>query len=151
MARQVDRPKWTSPSTGKSRSDLLHLIPASSHHDYDAPCCWVPPLGVRTLVFSKRSCTAVEKQREGSAPGSHSGSAEGHSSSGERVGSVLLRRYVQQFRGGLVFKAHRLVYHTPLGWRVIKKNKLGAHPGRTEGRQRGTRRSGSSTGTWFRV
>ena len=33
----------------------------------------------------------------------------------------LLRRNVQRFRGGLVFKAHRLVYHSTLGWRVIKK------------------------------
>jgi len=24
-------------------------------------------------------------------------------------------------RGGLVFKAHRLLYHSTLGWRVIKK------------------------------
>jgi len=24
---------------------------------------------------------------------------------------------------GLVFKAHRLVYHSTLGWRVIKKKK----------------------------
>ena len=28
---------------------------------------------------------------------------------------------VQWFRGGLVFKAHRLVYHSTLGSRVIKK------------------------------
>jgi len=27
------------------------------------------------------------------------------------------------FRGGLVFKAHRLVYHSTLGWRVIKKKR----------------------------
>jgi len=30
---------------------------------------------------------------------------------------------VQQFRGGLVFKAHRRVYHSTLGLRVIKKKK----------------------------
>jgi len=30
---------------------------------------------------------------------------------------------VRWFRGGLVFKAHRLVYHSSLGWRVIKKKK----------------------------
>jgi len=29
----------------------------------------------------------------------------------------------KRFRGGLVFKAHRLVYHLTLGLRVIKKNK----------------------------
>ena len=34
---------------------------------------------------------------------------------------VLLRRNVNRFRGGLVFKAHRLVYHS----RVIKKKKKG--------------------------
>ena len=28
---------------------------------------------------------------------------------------------VKRFRGGLVFKAHRLVHHSTLGWRVIKK------------------------------
>jgi len=30
---------------------------------------------------------------------------------------------VKQFQGGLVFKAHRRVYHSTLGWRVIKKKK----------------------------
>ena len=28
-----------------------------------------------------------------------------------------------RFRGGLVFKAHKLVYHSTLGSRVIKKKK----------------------------
>jgi len=28
---------------------------------------------------------------------------------------------VKRFRGGLVFKAHRLLYHSTLGSRVIKK------------------------------
>ena len=35
----------------------------------------------------------------------------------------LLHKNVQRFRGGLVFKAHRLLYHTTLGLRVIKKKK----------------------------
>jgi len=30
-------------------------------------------------------------------------------------------RDVQRFRGGLVFKAHRLLYHSTLGLREIKK------------------------------
>jgi len=34
---------------------------------------------------------------------------------------LLLHRHVQRFRGGLVFKAHRLVYHSTLGLRVLKK------------------------------
>ena len=33
----------------------------------------------------------------------------------------LLRRNVKRFRGGLVFKAHRPLYHSTLGSRVIKK------------------------------
>jgi len=33
---------------------------------------------------------------------------------------------VQQFRGRLVFKAHRLLYHSTLGLRVIKKKKRDA-------------------------
>ena len=36
----------------------------------------------------------------------------------------LLYINVQRFRGGLVFKAHRLVYHSTLGLRVIKKKKV---------------------------
>ena len=36
-----------------------------------------------------------------------------------------LRRNVKRFRGGLVFKARRLLYHSTLGWRVIKKEKFG--------------------------
>ena len=35
----------------------------------------------------------------------------------------LLRRNVKRFRGGLVFKAHRLWYHSTLGSRVMKKKK----------------------------
>ena len=34
-----------------------------------------------------------------------------------------LRRNVKRFRGGLVFKAHRLVYDSTLGSRCIKKKK----------------------------
>jgi len=37
---------------------------------------------------------------------------------------------VQRFRGGLVFKAHRLVYHSTLGLRVIKKKKKTRETGR---------------------
>jgi len=39
------------------------------------------------------------------------------------IGEQLLYRNVQRFRGGLVFKAHRLLYHSTLGLRVIKKKK----------------------------
>jgi len=34
-----------------------------------------------------------------------------------------LRRNVKRFRGGLVFKAHRRLYHSTLGLSVIKKEK----------------------------
>jgi len=37
----------------------------------------------------------------------------------------LLHRNVQRFRGGLVFKAHRLLYHSTLALRVITKKKRG--------------------------
>ena len=36
-------------------------------------------------------------------------------------------RNVQRFRGGLAFKARRLLYHSTLGLRVIKKKKKCAH------------------------
>jgi len=35
----------------------------------------------------------------------------------------LLRRNVKRFRGGLVLKAHRLLYHSTLGLRAVKKKK----------------------------
>ena len=35
----------------------------------------------------------------------------------------LLYRNVKRFRAGLIFKAHRLLYHSALGLRVIKKKK----------------------------
>ena len=37
------------------------------------------------------------------------------------------RGNVKRFRGGLVSKAHGLVYHSTLGLRVIKKKRGGAH------------------------
>ena len=48
---------------------------------------------------------------------------------GEGAHPQLLQRNVQRFRGGLVFKAHRLVYHATLGLRVIQRER-GARPGR---------------------
>jgi len=35
----------------------------------------------------------------------------------------LLHRNVNRFRGGLVFKAYRLVYHPTLGLRVMQKKR----------------------------
>jgi len=40
-----------------------------------------------------------------------------------RRGEALLSRNVEWVRGGLVSKAHRLLYHSALGSRVIKKKK----------------------------
>ena len=45
----------------------------------------------------------------------------------------LLHRNVQRFRGGLVFKAHRLLYHSTLGLRAIKKKKTETELGHTAG------------------
>ena len=44
-----------------------------------------------------------------------------------------VRRTVKRFRGGLVFKAHRLLYHSTLGSRVIKKEEEEDPPGSIEG------------------
>jgi len=41
---------------------------------------------------------------------------------------------VQRFRGGLVFKAHRLLYHSTLGVRVIQKRRR--RPGDGAGAER---------------
>jgi len=42
---------------------------------------------------------------------------------GTSVEEQQLYRNVQRFQGGLAFKAHRLVYHSILGLRVIMKKK----------------------------
>ena len=39
--------------------------------------------------------------------------------------SIDRKQHVERFRGGLVFKAHRLLYHSFLGSGVIKKKKKG--------------------------
>jgi len=47
---------------------------------------------------------------------------------------------MKRFRGGLVCKAHRLVYHSTLGWRVIKKKEeLVDAPAESETRARSLR------------
>ena len=53
---------------------------------------------------------------------------------------------MKRFRDGLVFKAHRLVYHSTLGLRVIKKKRRGAHLVR-----RARMRTFSLARTWVRV
>jgi hypothetical protein len=40
---------------------------------------------------------------------------------------------VKKFRGGLVFKAHRLVYHSALGVSVKKKKKKESCPSQADG------------------
>ena len=40
------------------------------------------------------------------------------------ISEQLLRRNVKRFRGGLASKAHRLVYHSTLGWIVIQKEEV---------------------------
>ena len=38
--------------------------------------------------------------------------------------SLQALQFHLRFRGGLVFKAHRLLYHSPLGSRVMKKKRM---------------------------
>ena len=44
------------------------------------------------------------------------------------ISEQLPHRNVPWFRGGLVFKAHRLVYHSTLGSSVIKKKRRTPNP-----------------------
>ena len=41
----------------------------------------------------------------------------------EEVQGQLPRKNVKRFRGELVFKSNRFVYHSTLGWRVTQKKK----------------------------
>ena len=43
---------------------------------------------------------------------------------GDATSQQVALRNVLWYRGGLVFKAHRLLYHSTLGLRVIKKKKV---------------------------
>jgi len=52
-----------------------------------------------------------------------------------RVPHQLLSRNVERFRGGLVFKAHRLLHHSTLGSSVIKKKKKKPYHGGSLGRR----------------
>jgi len=59
-----------------------------------------------------------------------------------------LGRNVKRFRGGLVLKAHRLLYHSTLGSRVIKKKKVQGFGLRVEGghqAEEGSKRSEAHT------
>ena len=58
-----------------------------------------------------------------SAPSPEALPARSISSASRTHGYALRRRNVQRFRGGLVFEAHRLVYHSTLGVRAIEKKK----------------------------
>jgi hydroxymethylglutaryl-CoA reductase (NADPH) len=57
------------------------------------------------------------------------------------ISEQLLRRNVEPFRGGLVFRAHRLLYHSTLGSRVIKKSKKKKKKGFQPHRLQAVRRS----------
>ena len=50
------------------------------------------------------------------------------SSGGVYAEQVTACRNVQRFRGGLVFKAHGLLYHSTLGLRVIKREERSRLP-----------------------
>jgi len=65
--------------------------------------------------FKERDCVCVrvrERERE-----------EGGVSEGAREGAREGGSDVKRFRGGLVFKAHRLLYYSTLGLRVMKKER----------------------------
>ena len=64
----------------------------------------------------------------------------------------LLSRNVERFQRGLVFKTHRLLYHSTLGSRVIKKEKyLNAPAPRDLAPPRSTLRLGRGVLPWPRV
>ena len=77
------------------------------------------PFALHAAIF--KSQTRRKRRFHSELPLQQSGVMPAMSSIQEQ----LLHRNVQRFRGGLVFKAHRLLYHSTLGVRVIKKKKCG--------------------------
>jgi len=110
-----------TPSTPRTPSFFLFSL--TSQYPHTPPTaqptanCWTPPH--HSCVCTQHTCasfqhTSVSIQRLG-APAQEAGPS--------RKSEQLLRRNVKRFRGGLVFKAHRRVYHSTLRWRVIQKKR----------------------------
>jgi len=74
--------------------------------------CW-GPLSVGDLSLWKASVSG----------GAHPSLLRELMSAPASIQELLLHRNVKRFRGGLAFKAHRLLYHSTLGLRVIKEKK----------------------------
>ena len=96
------------------------------HHQLVAAVEVCAPIGVVHRCLRTRSHARSSKLHKSCS--SPRGWCAGVSASGcgfgVRGGEIrVICRNVQRFRGGLVFKAHRLWYHSTLGWRVIKKKK----------------------------
>ena len=103
-------------------SPATHTVTCSRHaHDHASP-------GVR-VAKEKKKKTKEKKKRKTLESGEGWGAERrGTSFSRKRASSRVMtggqpNRNVQRFRGGLVFTARRLLFHSTLGLRVIKKKK----------------------------
>ena len=100
-------------------------------------CILAPPLprlgGVRPF-HQQSTCLTQSIRRENLVPRNGqffdqtklSCSTEWLDATRASIQEQLLRMNVKRFRSGLVFKAHRLLFHSTLGLRVIKKKKTRA-------------------------
>jgi len=79
-----------------------------------------------TAVYGVGITVAASDPAAGGACTGAPGSAAGAGADEKlREASSVSHQSALRFRGGLVFKAHRLLYHSTLGLRVIKKKKRG--------------------------
>ena len=147
-----ERQQVTSPSSSRERHQVTS--PSSSAQQLggrgirvwrwqgrgrgrsDGACWTAPPQAAPPSLKCEPQFKYYGRQRSGSTPHpSRRGNMEINrtlSSRGCETTSSLARkrplhRNVQRFRGGLVFKAQRLLYHSTLGLRVIQKKKKKQH------------------------
>ena len=74
------------------------------------------------IVFFARAAAAADAAAGDEAPdGAHPGHGRAQGGRPQHSGYIPETRNVKRFRGGLVFKAHRLLYHSTLGSRVKKR------------------------------
>ena len=105
------------------RSWRMQIILAIHGKNGETPACgdsrplWAPTPTPNLKPLTSRAATHVSRQPRTGVPWIARMVRK-------RPFRLLLRRNLKRFRGGLVVKAHRFVYHSTLGWGVIKKKTI---------------------------
>jgi len=102
----------------------LGLLPLLSSLSLPLPLSSLPlpDTGPRTYLRRIDSCI-TQLKAQGPSRTCYKSKEEEKKIQNAARGEQVLGRNVKRIQGGLVFKAHRLLYHSTLGSRVIKKKR----------------------------